>query len=144
VHPGLVAGLIPYWILGKRINKISDRPVQIYQYFGILIFLTGLVIMLHCIARFAVEGRGTLSPADPTKKLVIKGLYKFSRNPMYVGVLLILIGEATFFKANNLWGYSLVIFLAFNLFVLLVEEPRLRKDFGEDYRKYCEEVRRWL
>ena len=142
LQPGIVAGLIPYWIL--RDNKTFDSPLQFYQYLGILLFLIGLVIMFHCIIRFAVEGRGTLSPADPTKKLVIKGLYKFSRNPMYVGVMMILIGEATFFQSNNLWVYLLFIFLAFNLFVLLFEEPRLLKDFGEDYRKYCQEVRRWF
>ena len=100
--------------------------------------------MLECIFRFAVEGRGTLSPADPTKKLVIRGLYRFSRNPMYIGVMMILIGEAIFFQSKNLWIYLLFIFLAFNLFVLLVEEPRFRKDFGKDYYKYCKEVRRWF
>ena len=131
LQPGIVAGLIPYWIL--RDNKTLDSPLQFFQYLGILLFLIGLGIMFHCIIRFAVEGRGTLSPVDPTKKLVIKGLYRFSRNPMYVGVMMILIGEATFFQSNVLWVYLLFIFLAFNLFVLLFEEPRLRKDFGEDY-----------
>jgi len=142
LQPGIVAGLIPYWIVSG--NKTIDRPLRFYQYFGILTFLTGLVVMFYCIISFAIEGRGTLSPADPTKKLVNKGLYRFSRNPMYVGVMAILIGEATFFQSGNLWIYSLIIFLAFYLFVILFEEPRLRKDFGEDYRKYCREVRRWF
>ena len=87
--------------------------------------------MFDCIIRFAVEGRGTLSPADPTKKLVISGLYKFSRNPMYVGVMMIIIGEAIFFRSTSLWIYSLFIFIAFNLFVMFIEEPLLLKDFGE-------------
>ena len=144
LQPGIVAGLVPYRILGSKLNKIFSGSFQFYQYVGMIIFFTGLVIMFHCITRFAVEGRGTLAPADPTKKLVIKGLYKFSRNPMYVGVLLILTGEAILFNSGNLWTYSLFIFLAFYLFVLLIEEPRLGKDFGEDYRKYCKAVRRWL
>ena len=100
--------------------------------------------MFHCIIRFAVEGRGTLSPADPTKKLVIKGLYGFSRNPMYVGVMMILIGEATFFQSGSLCIYLLFIFLAFNVFILLFKEPRLHEEFGEDYRTYCQKVRRWF
>jgi protein-S-isoprenylcysteine O-methyltransferase Ste14 len=72
---------------------------------------------------------------------VIKGLYRYSRNPMYVGVMLILIGESVFFNSPSLWAYSLVIFI---LFILLVEEPRLRKDFSTAYREYCKQVRRWL
>ncbi len=144
LQPGIVAGLIPYWILGGKLYKPFNQHLQFYQYLGILLFLIGLVIMFDCIIRFAVEGRGTLSPADPTKKLVIKRLYRFSRNPMYVGVMMILIGEAIFFQSYNLWVYLLFIFLIFNLFVMLVEEPRLCKDFGEDYCQYCKDVRRWF
>jgi protein-S-isoprenylcysteine O-methyltransferase Ste14 len=144
LQPGLVAGLVPYWILGNKAGLSFIKPLQFYQYVGILLFLIGLIIMFHCIFKFAVEGRGTLSPADPTNKLVIKGLYKFSRNPMYVGVTMILIGEAIFFYSYNLLIYLLFIFLAFNLFVLFVEEPRLRKDFKEEYSQYCRKVRRWL
>ena len=144
IHPGLVVGLFPYWILGDKMNIQFSQPLQFYQYFGIALFLIGLVIMFACIIRFAVEGRGTLSPADPTKKLVIKGLYKYSRNPMYVGVMLMLIGEAVCFGSYNLWIYSVFIFLAFNLFIILVEEPRLRKDFGEEYDQYCKKTGRWM
>ena len=144
IQPGLVAGLFPYWILGDKIKKVFSCDFQFYQYLGATLFLIGLVIMLECIIRFAIEGRGTLSPADPTKKLVTKGLYRFSRNPMYVGVMLILIGEAVFFESYSLWIYLLCIFLAFNLFIFLIEEPRLRKDFGVEYEQYCKKVRRWI
>ena len=144
LQPGIVAGLVPYWILGGKAGHSFTKHLQFYQYIGILLFLIGLIIMFHCIFRFAVEGRGTLSPADPTKKLVVKGLYKFSRNPMYIGVMMILIGEAIFFSSYNLWIYLLFVFLAFNLFIILVEEPRLRKDFAAEYFQYCRKVRRWL
>ena len=143
IHPGLVAGLIPYWILGDKANGPFERALQFYQFLAMLLFLIGLIVLLESIIRFAIEGRGTLSPADPTKKLVIKGLYRFSRNPMYVGVIMTLAGEALFFQSLNLLVYLIFIFLIFNLFILLIEEPRLRKDFGEEYRKYCREVRRW-
>jgi protein-S-isoprenylcysteine O-methyltransferase Ste14 len=144
IHPGLVAGLFPFWILGDKIAKEFAEPFKIHNYIAIVISLIGLVIMVSCIIRFAVEGRGTLSPADPTKRLVITGLYKFSRNPMYVGVILILIGECIFFSFISLWLYSLFIFICFNLFVTFVEEPRLRRDFTSGYSSYCKKVRRWL
>lgn len=144
LQPGLVAGLIPLWITGVRINNIFYEVWQLHHYIGTIVFLIGLLIMLWCIISFAVKGRGTLSPVDPTKKLVISGLYYFSRNPMYLGVILILIGEAVFFQSANLWGYLLFVFVAFNIFVIHVEEPRLRKDFGEEYNLYCQKVRRWI
>ena len=144
LQPGLVAGLIPFWITGFRINDIFDEVWQWHHYSGAIVFLIGFVIMLWCIINFAIKGRGTLSPVDPTKRLVVAGLYKFSRNPMYVGVTLMLIGEAIFFHSVELWVYSLFVLLAFNIFAILVEEPRLRKDFGEEYKDYCKKVRRWI
>ena len=144
LQPGLVAGLIPFWITGFRIDNIFDEVWQLHHYIGTIVFLIGFVIMLWCIISFAVKGRGTLSPVDPTKKLVISGLYRFSRNPMYVGVTLILVGEAIFFQSVELWIYSLFIFITFNIFTIVVEEPRLRKHFGEEYKTYCEKVRRWI
>ena len=144
LQPGLVAGLFPYLILGKSFQKPFAQPFQLPQYLGAILFIFGLVIMLNCIIRFAIEGRGTLSPVDPTKKLVVKGLYKFSRNPMYIGVMIILVGEIIFFSSYNLGVYTLFILLAFSLFIILIEEPRLRRDFGNDYHEYCKRVRRWL
>ena len=144
IHPGLLAGLIPYWILGEQFKTPFTQDFQFYHYAGILLFTIGLVILFSCIIRFAVKGRGTLSPIDPTRRLVISGLYKYSRNPMYVGVMFILTGEAIFFRLGSLWWYALAVFIGFNLFILLHEEPRLRKDFGEEYKKYCQKVRRWI
>src|SRR4051794_26027481 len=86
LQPGMVAGYFP-WLIGKEgfLQKLA-QPFGTQQHLGILIGAVGFVIMMSCIVRFAVEGMGTLSPADPTKRLVIRGLYKYSRNPMYVGV----------------------------------------------------------
>ncbi len=144
LQPGLVAGLIPYWMLGDAVNQRLASPFTVSQYAGLMIGLIGVVILLDCILRFAVEGRGTLSPVDPTQKLVIRGLYRFSRNPMYVGVLLILTGEAIFFQSWHLGLYALFFFITFHTFIRLVEEPRLRKDFGKAYEAYCHKVRRWI
>lgn len=144
LQPGLVAGLIPLWIIGFNINSIFDSTWQLYHYIAAIVFLIGLVIMLWCIINFAIKGKGTLSPADPTKKLVVHGLYKLSRNPMYVGVILILIGEVLFFLSVELGIYAIFVFIAFNIFILFVEEPRLKRDFGEEYIQYCKKTRRWL
>lgn len=143
LQPGLVAGLIPFLIFQFE-GRTLDSNLNLYHFFGGLIFLIGFYVMLNCINRFATEGKGTLSPADQTKELVAGGLYKYSRNPMYVGVLLILIGEGLFFTSINLIAYALVVYAGFDLFIKLVEEPRLKKDFGEDYEAYCEKVRRWI
>jgi len=143
LQPGIVVGLVPFLILKfESLAKIPD--FGLYQFFGGLIFLIGLVIMLKCIVRFATEGKGTLSPADQTKELVLGDLYRYSRNPMYVGVLLILIGEGIFFTSLTLIAYALVTYAGFDLFIKLVEEPRLKKDFGDGYEAYCEKVRRWV
>lgn len=144
LQPGIVAGLIPFLILGDKVNKSFSQPWTVYHFLGAIVFVIGFVIMLTCIQSFAVNGRGTLSPADPTKRLVVTGLYKFSRNPMYVGVTMILVGEAIFFQSNYLWTYLTFVSVAFNIFILLNEEPRLRKDFGDEYHRYCQKVRRWI
>ena len=144
IHPGLVVGLIPYWILGPKWKQQFSLPINFYQYLGTPLFLIGLFVLLHCIIRFAAVGRGTLSPIDPTKKLVTSGIYRYSRNPMYLGVLMTLMGEAVFFRSYHLGIYLLIMALIFNFFILLVEEPRLHEDFGDEYSHYCNRVRRWL
>lgn len=144
LQPGIVARLVPFWILGNKVNELYIQPCQFSHYAELIVFVIGFVIMLIWITSFAVIGRGTLSPADPTKKLVITGLYRFSRNPMYVGVMLILIGEAVFFRSFDLWIYSLFVCIVFTIFIMLFEEPRLRNDFGEEFKRYCEKVRRWI
>jgi protein-S-isoprenylcysteine O-methyltransferase Ste14 len=144
LQPGMVAGLIPYLMLGSPSAESFKNNLSPFQYIAIFIFAAGVAILLYCISMFALKGKGTLSPADPTKKLVVAGLYKFSRNPMYIGVMLILIGEAIFFSSVMLWIYTAIVFTAFNLFIVLHEEPRLERDFGIEYLQYLKAVRRWL
>lgn len=144
LQPGVVAILVPYWILGFDIQPYFGSSFSLLQFAAITIFAIGAVILLICIADFAVKGKGTLSPADPTKKLVISGLYRYSRNPMYVGVTLMLAGEAIFFQSTALWIYTALVFTAFFLFVRFFEEPRLLSDFGDAYKNYCKSVRRWF
>lgn len=144
LQPGIVAGLVPFLLSGKSLDTIVEPPLSYFHVIGIIIFILGFILMSVCIINFAVRGKGTLSPADPTKKLVVAGPYKFSRNPMYVGVMMLLISETIFFQSFPIGIYSLIIFIAFYTFVVFFEEPRLLECFGDEYKKYTKAVRRWL
>lgn len=144
LQPGVVVGLIPYLLLRFESRAFLPDSWTLWQYAGAAVFFPGLLILLSCIVRFMTEGKGTISPLDPTKRLVIRGLYKYSRNPMYLGVMLALIGEAVFWQSLILAFYAAIVFAAFNLFIILHEEPRLRRDFGGEYEAYLQKVRRWL
>jgi protein-S-isoprenylcysteine O-methyltransferase Ste14 len=104
----------------------------------------GAAILVRCIWDFAAKGRGTLAPIDPPRQLVVQGLYRYVRNPMYLGVLLLLLGETAFFKSIALLQYTLAWFIIVNLFVVFYEEPALRHRFGDSYERYFRSVRRWL
>ena len=144
LQPGFVAGFVPYMILKKNFNSGVFQSLLWFHVVGLFIFLAGLCIMIHCVVRFAMDGLGTLSPADPTRRLVVSGLYKYSRNPMYVGVLLLLMGEIVFTQSWYLCFYSIGVFVLFHTFIIFREEPRLKKDFGQDYEVYKKKVRRWI
>lgn len=144
LQPGVVVILIPYLILKQQITEAFNHPFQWFQYSGALFFTAGLIVTVVCILSLAFMGRGTLSPAYPTKQLVVKGLYRFSRNPMYVGVMAMLVGESLFFHSLALLIYLLIVLLFFNIYIINFEEPRLRRDFPEAYSAYLSKVRRWL
>lgn len=105
--------------------------------------VVGLVILVGAIVEFAAHGQGTLAPVDPPKVLILRGLYQRTRNPMYVGVLCILVAEAIVFGNFALLLYAVVIFILFHLFVLFYEEPHLRRKYGKPYEEYCKRVPRW-
>ena len=144
LQPGVAAGLVPYLILTNTGRTFFPEVWTIWNYVGTVLMLAGSIVIIACILRFATEGRGTLSPLDPTKKLVVHGLYSYSRNPMYVAVTVLLIGECLFWMSWALAAYTAILFVAFNLFIMLHEEPRLRRDFPTEYELYCARVRRWL
>lgn len=121
------------------------RPPQIAapQIAGIIVASIGATLALWCIFTFATIGKGTPAPFDPPRRLVIRGPYRFVRNPMYVGAALALAGAALFYKSAPLLAYGGVFLLACHLFVITYEEPTLRRSFGADYEAYCQRVRRW-
>lgn len=113
---------------------------------GVAPFALGAAIYLWCAFwAFALVGKGTPAPIDPPRKLVVHGLYRWVRNPMYIGVLLMLAGEAVVFLEREVFvPYTLAIAVGFMLFVLLYEEPALRSKFGAEYDDYCRRVPRWI
>lgn len=144
LQPGLVTVLFPYLLLRNTDHSFWPDVWTILHYAGFGLMLFGVSILLWCVSRFVVEGKGTISPLDPTRKLIAAGVYRFSRNPMYIGVMLLLMGEAIFWQSLVLAAYAGIVFLAFNLFIILHEEPRLKRDFGDEYERYFQKVRRWL
>jgi len=113
------------------------------QGFGLLGMLAGMVLLIWCVRDFYVAGKGTLAPWDPPQKLVVVGLYRLVRNPMYVGVLLLVAGWATWLASPVLAAYAVVLAVGFHLRVRWHEEPWLDRRFGGDWRRYRAKVRRW-
>lgn len=103
-----------------------------------------MVILVWCFWDFLSKGSGTPAPIDPPKQLVIEGLYRFVRNPMYVGVLLVILGHFLWFGYWYILAYAAVVYTAFSTFVIFYEEPHLRKTFGPAYEEYCNQVPRWI
>lgn len=139
--PGTVTLLLPWFILSGRHSTEAGWSWR--QWASQPLVAAGAGILLWCIYAFARQGKGTLSPADPARHLVVSGLYRYVRNPMYLGVTTILLGETLFFGSIFLLGYAGLVFLLFNLFIRLHEEPYLHRKFGEGYERYCETVGRW-
>lgn len=138
--PGVVAGYIPIFLLlsGPQVNT------GIFSYLAYLLSPIGIWILLWCFLDFIIEGKGTPAPIDPPKELVVSGFYNYVRNPMYVGVALILIGHFLWFGFWSLLIYAVVVLIAFNTFVTFYEEPNLKKRFGTGYEEYCKRVPRWI
>jgi protein-S-isoprenylcysteine O-methyltransferase Ste14 len=140
--PGTVTVMIPYWI----IRNFSVMPLhwENRHYFALVPALLGVSIYLRCVWDFATVGRGTPAPIDPPKNLVVRGLFRYVRNPMYIGGLFLLLAEVFFFRSKALLVYALAIFVIFHLFVVFYEEPVLERKFGVAYRHYRQHVRRWI
>jgi protein-S-isoprenylcysteine O-methyltransferase Ste14 len=104
----------------------------------------GLPVLLDSFARFAHQGLGTPAPIAPPQHLVVTGLYRYVRNPMYVAVSLLIFGQALFFGSIWLLEYGLIVWFGFFAFVVLYEEPALRRKFGKEYEEFCSQVPRWI
>jgi protein-S-isoprenylcysteine O-methyltransferase Ste14 len=140
--PGVFAGYLPWRFFGLAHVRLSlQSPVHVL---GLLCIGLGAVLLGTCIWEFARTGRGTLAPVDPPRELVVRGLYRYVRNPMYLSVTMIVLGELLLTRSRPLLVYWAVWFIAVNLFVIGYEEPTLRRRFGAAYERYTLEVGRWL
>lgn len=139
---GTVLVYVPY---GLAVSAgAAHWSLGAWRYLGLLPLAAGLATVGWCLRDFAVVGRGTPAPFDPPRALVVTGPYRWVRNPMYLGGLLLLLGEAVLFQAPVLLGYVAAFSVAVHLFVVLYEERALRHKFGESYDRYRTAVPRWL
>jgi len=138
--PGMVAGYIPLALLRKG----PQIETGFFAYLALPLWLIGGVILLWSFWNFLVQGRGTPAPTDPPKELVATGFYLYVRNPMYVGVILMLIGHFLWFGFWGLLAYTAFAFILVHLFVTLYEEPTLKRKFGAAYEDYLKRVPRWI
>ena len=140
--PGFFAGYVPWRYFGVSDADFNwSNPMHLVA--GLFIAV-GATLLLTCIYEFAARGRGTLSPADPPTQLVVQGLYRYVRNPMYLSVMTIVTGEILLTGSIDLLWYLLIFFVAASFFVRTYEEPYLRAQFGESYERYLRDVGRWL
>jgi protein-S-isoprenylcysteine O-methyltransferase Ste14 len=137
--PGTVAGLLPFLL-----SRDTSVAAGASQGIAAALFAIGMAIYGWCVWDFASFGRGTPAPIDAPKKLVVRGLYHYSRNPMYVGVLTTILAWSVLYLSAEIALYAAVVATAFQLFVRLYEEPHLAREFGAQYAAYCERVGRWL
>lgn len=141
--PGTVAGWLPWYIAGSPALWRPDERI-VFRALAAVVALVGAAVLLWTATDFVRRGRGTPAPYDPPRSLVTSGLYRFTRNPMYVGVVSMIIGQALWFSSSAVFLYAALVALAFHIRVVLVEEPRLTKLFGAAYADYCASVPRWL
>lgn len=134
---------MPYRILVSE-GVAAPNEWSWVRYPAVVAIAGGLAILLRCVWEFAHHGRGTLAPFDEPRHLVVQGLYRYVRNPMYVGVVLMLVGQSWLFWSRPLLLYALGVFVAFNVFIMGYEELRLRAKFGPEYEDYCRHVGRWI
>jgi protein-S-isoprenylcysteine O-methyltransferase Ste14 len=141
VAPGTVCGVVPWLITGW--HRPGD-PMALVDGLGAVLVIGGAAVMLHAFVAFAWKGRGTPAPPAPTERLVVSGAYRFVRNPMYVAVVALVLGQALLFTSWALFAYLVVIAVVMDAFVRTYEEPTLQTTYGSAYDEFRKAVPRWL
>jgi protein-S-isoprenylcysteine O-methyltransferase Ste14 len=140
IAPGVVAGLVPWWLTGWQPGVGWPAPVRIT---GAVLTGAGTVVLLAAFAQFAIQGRGTPAPPAPTAQLVVRGLYRYVRNPMYLAVLATITGQALLLSRPGLLGYAAAVAAAVITFVYGYEQPTLTRRYGAHYQAYKRDVPGW-
>jgi protein-S-isoprenylcysteine O-methyltransferase Ste14 len=141
--PGIVAGLVPWWISAWRVRP-PFLGFTLFRVIGVLLIASGIPVLLESFGRFAIQGVGTPAPVFPTRHLVVGGFYRYVRNPMYLAVVGLILGQALLLGDIRIVAYAAFIWLVMHLFVRTYEEPTLRKSFGAEYEIFCAHVPRWI
>jgi len=141
--PGTVAGIVPWWITHWRVESSAAWWIPL-RFLGAALIALGLPVLLDSFARFAVKGLGTPAPVFPTRHLVITGLYRYVRNPIYIAVVAVIFGQALLFGDWRLLWYGALLWLFFHVFVVMYEEPTLKQTFGTEYESFRTNVPRWI
>ena len=142
--PGMVAFVIPFLLAQGQAEgaPVVDSPWL--RYAGLALGIAGTAALVECFARFALVGRGTPAPIAPTERLVVTGLYRHVRNPMYVAVVTIIVAQALWFASPVILAYAAIMWAVFTAFVMGYEEPALAREYGEHYERYRANVGRWI
>jgi protein-S-isoprenylcysteine O-methyltransferase Ste14 len=140
--PLQVAGTVP-WLLSRWRMRPPLLGWAGFRVLGTFLIAAGLPVLLAAIVRFVRQGRGVPTPVLAARHLVVTGLYRYVRNPMYIAVLSVIVGQGLLFASGPVLRYALAVAAGFHVFVLLHEEPSLRRRFGAEYEAYCRGVRRW-
>jgi protein-S-isoprenylcysteine O-methyltransferase Ste14 len=143
IAPGSIAGLLPWWITRWQFRP-AFLDIEGTRLLGALLIAAGLLPLIDSFARFALQGLGTPAPIAPPQRLVVTGYYRHVRNPMYVGVVCAILGQALLFADARLVWCATWVWFAFHLFVVVYEEPTLQRSFPIDYENFCANVPRWL
>jgi protein-S-isoprenylcysteine O-methyltransferase Ste14 len=144
IAPGTVAGLIPWWLTGWAIHDWPQPYAMPLRLVGAVLIVLGVPALLHAFVRFVLEGIGTPAPVAPPEHLVVGGLYRYVRNPMYIAVVATIVGQALVLAQPGLLLYAVVVAAAMVAFVYGYEEPTLSEQFGAEYDAYREAVPAWL
>jgi protein-S-isoprenylcysteine O-methyltransferase Ste14 len=139
--PGMVVGVIPWWITGWQVQLSWAASIR---FVGLVLLVAGIAVLVQSFGYFVFEGLGTPSPTAPTHRLVVGGLYRYVRNPMYVAVLAAIVGQAIWFGQPVLLGYAVLVCAAVVSFVRGYEEPHLAERYGESYLAYRDAVPGWI
>jgi protein-S-isoprenylcysteine O-methyltransferase Ste14 len=143
VAPAMLAGVIP-WLITHWVFRPPFLAVEATRFAGVALIVAGAPGVLDSFARFALEGRGTPAPIAPPGNLVVSGYYRYVRNPIYVAVVAVILGQAVLFADWRLLEYGALLWFFFHIAVMVHEEPTLRQSFGSEYESYCANVPRWL
>jgi protein-S-isoprenylcysteine O-methyltransferase Ste14 len=143
VAPAMLAGLIP-WAITHWEFRPPFLGAEATRLAGLALIVAGVPGVLDSFARFALQGLGTPAPIAPPTKLVVSGLYRYVRNPTYVAVVAVILGQGVLFADGRLLAYGALLWLFFHIAVVVFEEPTLRRSFGAEYESYCADVPRWL